>query len=683
MSQALPRHQRPTRLKKFLFGVPYYPEHWTAQERDTDPQRMAEAGVNVVRMAEFAWDRMEPAPGKLGFSLFDETIARLAAVGIDTILCTPTATPPAWLTAGRDHWFRVDAAGKRMYHGSRQHVCTNNEEFRAESRRITAAMAEHFSPNEHVIGWQTDNELYCHMSECYCDSCQAGFRAWLSQRYGTIAALNEAWGTAFWALTYDDFDQIRLPDPNPRPANANPAAELDYYRYISDSVIEFQKQQVKILRAAQPRWWVTHNGLFGHIDYWKFAADLDFLAVDVYPGFTKTRDPVELFWASYINQRCRASSGGYVVPEQEAGAGGSKRGIHRTPGPGQMRLWAYQSIANGADGVLHFRWRTCRFGAEEYWRGVLDHDNVPRRRYAELAQEGAELKRLGPKILHTVQDVRAAVLIETEQTDAHRTMSLTLPSPEDQGRIALRQMWLRHLPCGLVQTADSFDGLTLLWLPSMRLMDEALAARLEQFVAAGGTLVVTAHSGTRDRNNQVIALTPPGLLAKMCGITMEEFSREDAEWPVHMKVAGTDDNRIICGGGYEMLALHGAEALATWTAPREFGPCAAEGQPAISLNRFGKGQVVYVGTFLSDANAGEIMDLVLDQAQIPPLADCAGGVEVTRRHAPGRHLTFVLNHHTTPQTIRRLPAGAELISSRPCTGEWMLEPYGVAIIEEK
>jgi beta-galactosidase len=285
-----------------------------------------------------------------------------------------------------------------------------------------------------------------------------------------------------------------------------------------------------------------------------------------------------------------------------------------------------------------------------------------------------------------VLDVRAAVLIETDQTDAHKTMSLTLPSPDEQARLALRQMWLRHLPSGLVQTADRFDGLSLLWLPSMRLMDETLAGKLEQFVAAGGTLVVTAHAATRDRNNQVIAQTPPGLLAKLCGCTMEEFSREDAEWPVHMKPAGkagAGDGQIICGGGYEILALHGAKSLATWTAAAQFGPCAAEGQPAISLNRVGKGQVIYVGTFLSEANAAAIMDLVLEQAPIAPLADCVGGVEVTRRHAAGRKLTFVLNHHTSRQTIRRLPAGTELISAAPCTGELTLEPYGVAVIEER
>jgi beta-galactosidase len=141
-----------------------------------------------------------------------------------------------------------------------------------------------------------------------------------------------------------------------------------------------------------------HNGTFGDMDYWRFAADLDFFAVDVYPGFAGPM-PTSSFWAAYKNEECRAASGGYIIPEQQGGPGGQRAYLHPTPRPGQMRLWAYQGIAHGADGILHFRWRTCRFGTEIYWNGILDHDNVPRRRYEEFCIEGEELGRIGGTIL--------------------------------------------------------------------------------------------------------------------------------------------------------------------------------------------------------------------------------------------------------------------------------------------
>tara|TARA_B100001971_G_C18267524_1_gene595081 strand:- start:9622 stop:10152 length:531 start_codon:yes stop_codon:yes gene_type:complete len=164
-------------------------------------------------------------------------VASLKAQGIDSILCTPTATPPRWLTAEHPEWMRVDINDVPFTHGTRQHCCTNNPGFRAESRRITRAMAEAFKDDAAVIGWQTDNELYCHVEECYCESCQVGFREWLALRYDqSIEKLNHAWGTLFWSQQYDDFDQVVIPKKWRQPAPCNPSALLDFRRFLSDSV---------------------------------------------------------------------------------------------------------------------------------------------------------------------------------------------------------------------------------------------------------------------------------------------------------------------------------------------------------------------------------------------------------------------------------------------------------------
>lgn len=672
-----PRHQRPTNLRKFLFGAPYYPEHWTDADRADDPARMAAAGVNVVRIGEFAWDRMEPQPGRIDFSFFDEHIARLGAAGVDTILCTPTATPPRWMTVARPEFQRIDESGKRMEHGNRQHCCTTNPGFQAESRRITEAMAKHYAGNPHVVGWQTDNELNCHFSLCFCPECVKAFQAWCRRKYASIDKLNAAWGNAFWALTYNSFEQLPLPYPGGRPAVPNPTHELDYYRFVSDMVCEFQRQQVEILRKANPGWFVTHNGLMGHVDYWEFTKDLDFLGIDVYPAFGCKQPEDSVHMATYA-QKGRASSGGFVVPEQQSGPGGQKGGMSYTPRPGQMRLWTYQSIAHGADGVLHFRWRTCRFGGEEYWCGVLDHDNVPRRRYQEFAQEGAELKRIGGKILHTVQDVQAAALIENDQDEAHLTYALSLPSPWDQACKAYREFWKRHLPAGLVSAQDSFDGLKLLVLPSMLMMDEKLAGKLTRFVEGGGVLVVTARSATKNRDNQCIAQTPPGLLAALCGVEMVEFGTAK---PDEFKIELGGPASIPGGPLYEVLHLRGAQSMGRWAAPANYGPCAQAGEVAVSLNRVGKGVAIYVGTFLTDQNAKAVMDLALAHAKITPLGQAPEAVELTRRRDGSRSLIFALNHYPTPQSIRT-SAGMELISGTMCDGNLDLPPYGVAVIEE-
>jgi len=202
-SLAPPSHRRPLTLNRFLFGACYYPEHWDAETRREDAVRMAEAGFNTVRMAEFAAEHIEPEPGKFNFELFDETIARLGHHGIDTILGTPTAAPPRWFTLAHPDAVGVNTNGVPMQHGSRQHMCLSHPAFREYSRRVTLAMASHFAGNPHVIGWQTDNEFNCGFSEDHSEATQSDFQSFLREKYeGNISALNQAWGTVFWAQTY-------------------------------------------------------------------------------------------------------------------------------------------------------------------------------------------------------------------------------------------------------------------------------------------------------------------------------------------------------------------------------------------------------------------------------------------------------------------------------------------------
>jgi beta-galactosidase len=674
-----PRHRRPTALKEFLFGAPYYPEHWSEKDREDDAERMAAAGMNVVRMAEFAWDLMEPSPGRFDFSLFDETIEKLASRGIRTILCTPTAAPPRWLSLQHPDWMRVNRDGQPMIHGSRQHFCTNQPGFVKESARITRAMAAHFRGNPHVIGWQTDNEFHCHINECYCPACLTAFQSWLNAKYGKVDALNPAWGTAFWAQTYRNFSEVPFPYPD-RPTHANPGHQLDFNRFLSDSLTAFQAAQIKVLRKANPSWWISHNGIFDHIDHWKFAEGLDFYGVDVYPGFSfrpghPEPDPV---WSALKHQECRAASGNFVVFEQQGGAGGQRPYLLPTPRPGQMRLWAWQAVAHGADGVLHFRWRTCRFGAEIYWNGILDHDNIPRRRYREFATEGEEFRRMGPKLLGTSARIDVGVLVEQDQDEAHGTMPLGQSGPWDQRKHVYRELQKRHLACGLINAADSFEGLHVIFLPGFVLMDDGLARKLHAFVEAGGILVASARTATRNRHNGVFSITAPALLDTCFGITVEEFGAHDA---LSFQLG---DTSVASDSYFEILQplkKGGAHVLARWEALADSAPHAAPGQPAFTVRKTGKGKAYYLGTHFGAENTPRVLEAVLRQESITPLAAAPEVVEITGREGQERRLLFLLNHSGREQKVSKLPAGKNLLTSKATGASVSLPAYGVAVIE--
>ncbi len=669
-------HRNITGLDQFYYGAPYYPEHWNTEERAEDPKRMARAGFNVVRMAEFAWDILEPDEGRFDFMLFDDSIAQLAKEGLQTILCTPTATPPRWLTIKYPEVHRVNAEGITMQHGSRQHCCHTHPLFRQYSRRITKAMAAHYRSNPHVVGWQTDNEFNCHFNECHCPACQTGFREFLRLRYaGNIASLNQAWGTAFWALTYRSFEEITTPVPG-RPAYENPAQRLDYFRFLAHAIAEFQHDQVELLRDARQDWFVTHNGCFPHIDYrGKFGQDLDFIGFDIYPYFDDNPES-RRFSQGFNLDRVRSLGGTFMIPEHQSGPGGQRPYFHDNPEPGEIRRMTYTSIARGADSVLYFRWRTCRFGAEEYWCGVLDHDNVPRRRYREVAQVGKELKTLGPQILGTNTFIDCAVSHgDMEAREAHHTYGLGLPHSENMAETVHRTLNRRGYAVGLVNPADDLTGIKLYILSHLEMINPAVVPHLNRFVRSGGILVVGARCGARDLNNNIVSSTLPGCLRELVGATVEEYGRQNApdKRPLILKLGESEIQSTLW---YEqLLPDKGTQVLATWQTRH------LAGSAAITSRKRGKGRVVYVGTFLTEAVTAPLVELLAEKCGLAPLwSEAPSCVEVVRRDGDDRSLWFFINHSEGKVTIPITPAGTDLLTGAKSGGALKLPAFGVTVI---
>lgn len=670
-------HKRLTALKRFYFGSPYYPEQWDEATRAMDPERMKAAGWNCVRMAEFAWDRMEPEEGRCDFRLFDETIQRLGEVGVMTILCTPTATPPAWLTRAYPEILRIDERGLRMAHGSRQHACTTGPLYREYSHKITSAMAGHFAANPFVVGWQTDNEFNCHFSECHCPSCQEGFHEFLREKYhGDLDALNLAWGTAFWAQTYTNFAEIETPRGG-LPTYPNPGQQLDYARFLSWAVARFQGEQIALLRQANPAWFVTHNGIFRHIDYrGRFTRDLDVLGYDVYPFFT--HDPAERILNQCFNlDYVRGLSGNFIIPEQQSGPGGQAPYFHDNPEPGEMRRMVYTSISRGADSLLFFRWRSARFGAEEYWCGVLDHDNVPRRRLHEAAQLGSELKWVGPEVLGTHVRINAGVAAgDFDSSEAHDTLPFDLPGPRQMAQSVWRALFRRGFAVGCVHPADDLSDLCAYFIPHWEVFDPAWLPNLQAYVEQGGLLVVGARTATCGLDNAVVAETLPGALRGLAGVMVEEYGHQNQPESRSLAVdfAG---NRVLTEYWYEVLQPEGdTTVLARWQGRY------LTGQPAATMRRSGKGAVVYVGTYLTGAVMAGLWPLLQSFCGLRPLLPGIPlGVEVTLRTDGQKNLWFLINS-TDQEVSMPVPAGMDLVSQRSISKKLVLPPNGVAVIKQ-
>ncbi|WP_428688766.1 beta-galactosidase, partial [Roseibium sp.] len=389
---------------KRTLGTCYYPEHWPEEIWEADARRMAETGLTWVRIGEFAWSRLEPAPGDLHFEWLDRAIETLGAAGLKVVLGTPTATPPRWMIDRHPDMLAVDADGRPRKFGSRRHYCFSHEGYGKESDRIVRLLAERYGRNPHVAAWQTDNEYGCHDTTLsYSAAAGAAFRIWLEARYGTIEALNRAWGNVFWSMDYSSFQEVDL--PNLTVTEANPSHSLAFRRFSSDQVVRFNRRQVEIIRAhsGAP---VSHNfmGRITDFDHFKVGDDLDIATWDSYPlGFLEDRvgadethqrtfarqgDPD--FQAFHHDLYRAVGKGRWWVMEQQPGPV-NWAPYNPAPLPGMMRLWAWEAYAHGAEAVCYFRWRQAPFAQEQMHAGMLRPDNADAPALIEARKVAEEL----------------------------------------------------------------------------------------------------------------------------------------------------------------------------------------------------------------------------------------------------------------------------------------------------
>ncbi len=529
-------------------GVCYYPEQWPEDWWADDAQRMAAMGIRYVRIAEFAWSRIEPSPGNFQWTWLDRAIDTLHAHGLKVVMCTPTATPPKWLVDAEPDMLAVDAIGQPRGFGSRRHYCFSSPSYRAQSARISIAVAHRYGQHPAVAAWQTDNEYGCHMSVLsYSQAARAGFKQWLQKRYTTVDALNSAWGTVFWSQEYRSFDEIEPPVGTV--TEANPAHRLDYRRFASDEVVAFNRIQTDILRKYSPGRDVTHNfmGFFTEFDHHDVSADLDVATWDSYPlGFTqdfflsaeekrqyaRTGHPdIPSFHHDLYRGMCQgANQGRWWVMEQQPGP---VNWAQWNPAPldGMVRLWTWQAFAHGAEVVSYFRWRQAPFAQEQMHAGLNRPDRSLDQGGLEATQVAAEITALGLSPATNSESKWPAALVHKAQVAMvfdYPSIWMTQIQPQGADYNAMEISFRAYsalralgLDVDIVSSRAELAGYAMVVLPAHLREDEALAYRL---ASSGAQVVLGPRSGAKTQDLSIPAQLPPGAFGALAGLQVQRVS---------------------------------------------------------------------------------------------------------------------------------------------------------------
>lgn len=674
--------------KELTIGTCYYPEHWNESLWLEDLTRMWDAGIRCIRIGEFAWSKVEPREGEFTFDFFDRFLEVVSQTEMKVIFGTPTATPPVWLTERYPEVLNCRQDGVPYRHGMRRHYNYNSPVYQKLCARIVEQFAGHYASHPSVIGWQIDNELNCETADFYSPSDTLAFRRFLKEKYGSLEQLNAAWGTIVWNQTYTQWEEIYVPRTTIHDST-NPHQVLDYIRFVSDSAIRFSQMQSDILRRyCKPGDFITTNGLFPHLDNHRLTDEaLDVYTYDSYPNFAfclredpkHSRNLNDRRWSDNLTN-VRSVCPHFGIMEQQAGAmGWNTRMEAPAPKPGQMLLWAMQSVAHGADFVSFFRWRTAVVGTEMYWHGILDYDNRDNRKLEELRTFAHRLEALrhlaGAEFRASFAVVRDYDNLWDVDVDAwHRRLAW---SSEDEIFVAAQ---LSHTPMDYQYllpgtTVEELSRYPVLILPHAQILTQEMADLLHAYVQQGGTLLLGARTGQKDITGQCVMRPMPGLLAPTTHTDVTDYTFVGpGDDPVFMD---WDGQALETGLFNDILSPVDDE---TQVLARYKGNYYA-GQPALIRRTIGKGQVLHFGgTFTRDTVRAffKYMGILSPWSSHLTLPECC---ELCVREKEGKRYFFVLNYSAQPQSISLHIPMLNVETATIVQGDTTVPAYGVNIYQ--
>lgn len=643
-------------MDKLWIGAAYYPEMWDEAEVEKDVVRCKELGLNVLRMGEFAWGKMEPREGEFDFAWLKRAVDIMYENGIMTVMCTPTCTPPRWMLNRYEEMRQVTSRLQRANVSSRCHPCKTSPIMREKNRIIVTEMAKVFADHPGVIGWQIDNELFPYGEGCYCPLCRQAFRDYLKRRYGTTDNLNRAWGMTRWSLEYESFDAVEPPFYHEW---RHPSLVTEWHKFQCEQIYSYVDEQAEILHAFGCRNVGTDMMQMDLLDYYKMNRKLDRVQFNHYNPAAEL--PMTSF--SYDFLRCVLDRP-FWVTETQAGWNGSHFAEFGDRPVGNCYANTWLPIARGGEMNMYWLFRSHPNG-HELAHGALYNTAGRAYRVSNEVKRAAEEFSRAEEFLAESR-VESKVALTYSATAAVNFMSAPLVKGFDYRENLVKKFYLalRHYNVDVIDTPHALDGYRVLITPFATTLDEnGFVSRVKAWVEQGGTWIVGPMSDVMDENTSKYTRAPFSFLEEFAGVYTKYQKPIDSD----LKARWKDGSACAISTYYDAFeCLPGTESLADY----DGGEC--DGLSVVTRRSVGKGCVILLGSVPSHRDLLRLVDLA-------PIAEADENITLTERS--GAHSGIIaVETEGRAGTLTLSGTWQDLITERRLSGTVAMNAYEVLVL---
>lgn len=612
------------------FGGDYNPDQWSEETWDDDVRLMKKAGVNTVALAIFSWDRIQPQENRWDFGWLDRIIDKLGKAGIATDLASATATAPLWLYEKHPEVLPCDKFGHPVNAGSRQSWSPTSPVFKEYALTLCRKLAERYGSNPYVIAWHMGNEYGWNNREDYSDNALEAFRAWCRRKYGTIDALNQAWGTTFWGQEMNDFDEVLIPRFMGADSMVNPGQKLDFERFGNDMLLDFYKAERDAIAEICPDKPFTTNFMVSTdqccMDYADWANEVNFVSNDHYFHEGGEMHLDELACSDALMDSFALGKPWYVMEHSTSAVQWKPLNMRKRKGETVRDSLAH--VAMGADAINFFQWRASAFGAESFHSAMVPHAGEDTKLFRQVCELGETLRTLADAGVQGSELERSDTAILFSAESEWATRSETLPSMKLNHWHDVRDWYRAFLDAGtradIMPLKYDWSDYKTVVLPTVLMLSAVDTRRLADFAAAGGRVVVGYATGLIDENFHTWLGGYPGagngLLRDMLGIRGEEFNilgsgvegepeaiRLGAGGEVALEDAAAlngattrlwQNDVTVTGDRTQVLAMYAGEEADEWE---------LDGMAAVTRNPYGAGEAYFVGCDLDVADLTKLI----------------------------------------------------------------------------